>query len=860
MVLIYRCCAVYLDDIVVASPTFKQHLEDLKEVLSRLKSAGLTIKLAKCQFCRSELTFLGYRVCPSGILPDQDKVKAVMDFKTPVNVKQVRQFLGLSGYYRRFIQDYARHAEPLFALTKNDTPFVWDSACQDAMDLMKQKLTSAPILSFPDFMLPFFIHADACDAGLGAALMQKDLHGREVAVAYASRALHKSEKPYSTPEKECLAVIWALEHFRPYIEGLHVTIFTDHSGLKWLMSRPNPTGRLARWSLRLQDFDFDVVHKPGSRNKVPDALSRNPVTDDVPPMDLLPDYAVIGGLDLRTLSSVTLTDRSHVRQLQLDDPITGDLLRKMEAALQRNSDEEDCSQYSIHDGLLYFNDPKPACGIHPLKCLKLYAPTSLRGTLLSYYHDHPTAGHLGITKTLARLKRRFFWPKMVSEVKKYVTSCTVCQLTKPSQRKPAGLMIPIRPQKPWEYVGVDFVGPLPRTPCGNVYILVFVDYFSKWVEIVAVREATAQVAASKLLSEVFSRHGAPTYLISDRGSPFVSDLFKRVLTLLGTEQRLTTAYHPQTNATERVNRTLKTAFRAYVDEKHTTWDRYIPQICFALRTAPHESTGQTPSMMLYGRELDTSLDLVTQPVWDGMEEPEIPYPESLRLSLQEAHDHAKAALETSHNRRKQHYDKRRRSVSYATGDLVRVKTHPKSDALANFTAKLAPLYSGPYRVTQVLSDVNYRLAKLDTGQDAGVYHVVNMQPFHTWNACSSNSASGLQDGSEAPDEGLEDSLLATQMRENQPQETCFFLPNDTVVDCDNFTDNAHDRTRHDMSSTHCADADVNTSTRHSQLPEFDVDLQDHGYNLRPRLAPRITSGWSDRKWTNEYHTDRLDLK
>ncbi|KAK3545104.1 hypothetical protein QTP70_000616 [Hemibagrus guttatus] len=307
------------------------------------------------------------------------------------------------------------------------------------------------------------------------------------------------------------------------------------------------------------------------------------------------------------------------------------------------------------------------------------------------------AGHLGITKTLARLKLRFFWPKMASEVKKYVISCPVCQLTKPSQRKPAGLMVPIRPQKPWEYVGVDFVGPLPHTSSGNAYILVFVDYFSKSVEIVAVREATAQVAANKLLSEVFSRHGAPTYLISDRGSPFVSDLFERVLAALGTEHCLTTAYHPQTNATERVNRTLKTAIRAYVDDKHTTWD--IPQICFALRTAPHESTGQTPSMMLYGRELDTSLDLVTQPVWDGMEEPEVPYSEHLRLSLREAHDHARAALDISHERRKLHYDKRRRSVSYAIGDLVRVKTHPKSDALANFTAKLAPLYSGPYRVT-----------------------------------------------------------------------------------------------------------------------------------------------------------------
>jgi len=179
------------------------------------------------------------------------------------------------------------------------------------------------------------------------------------------------------------------------------------------------------------------------------------------------------------------------------------------AYASRMKDEVDgCSQYSIQDGLLYFNDPKPACGIHPLKGLKLYVPESLKGTLLRYYHDHPTAGHLGITKTLAQLKLRFFWPKMASETKKYVTSCTVCQLTKPSQRKPAGLMVPIWPQKPWEYVGVDFVGPLPRTSRENAYILVFVDYFSKWVEIVAVREATAHVAAGKLLSEVFSRHGA----------------------------------------------------------------------------------------------------------------------------------------------------------------------------------------------------------------------------------------------------------------------------------------------------------------------------------------------------------------
>uniref|UniRef100_A0A3P9D155 Gypsy retrotransposon integrase-like protein 1 n=1 Tax=Maylandia zebra TaxID=106582 RepID=A0A3P9D155_9CICH len=176
--------------------------------------------------------------------------------------------------------------------------------------------------------------------------------------------------------------------------------------------------------------------------------------------------------------------------------------------------------------------------LRPQEELKLYAPTALRGTLCGYYHDHPTAGHLGIAKTLARMQSRFYWPKMASEVKRYVLSCPVCQLTKPSQRKPAGFMVPISPQRPWEYAGVDFVGPLPRTASGNSYILVFVDYFSKWIEVCAVRDATARVAASKFINEVFARHGAPRYLISDRGSPFVSELFDSVLSTLGSTHPL----------------------------------------------------------------------------------------------------------------------------------------------------------------------------------------------------------------------------------------------------------------------------------------------------------------------------------
>lgn len=271
-----------------------------------------------------------------------------------------------------------------------------------------------------------------------------------------------------------------------------MTVFTDHNSLWWLMSRPNPSGWLARWSLRLQDFDFSIVHKPDTRNSVSDVLSRNPLplTDNAP-MNLLPDYAVIGSLDLHTLPPVLLADQSHLKQLQNDDSHIGQLLRDLETNPHADSDMSSPPQFVVHDSLLFYSDPKARCGLHPLKELKLYAPMSMHGTLLSYYHDHPTAGHLGFSKTLARLRLRFFWPKMAADVKRYVMSCSVCQLTKPSQGKPAGLMVPISPQKSWEYAGVDFVGPLPRTACSNAHLLFFVDYFSKWIKVRAVKEATA---------------------------------------------------------------------------------------------------------------------------------------------------------------------------------------------------------------------------------------------------------------------------------------------------------------------------------------------------------------------------------
>lgn len=734
--LIYNCCVVYLDDIVVASPTFEQHLKDLGNVLSRLSEAGLSLKLEKCHFCKPSLRYLGYVVTPEGLSPDESKVSAIRDFPPPSTVKQVKQFLGMTGYYRRFVSGYSKIAEPLISLTREGTPFFWSEECQNALELLKSKMCAAPILVLPNFEKQFAIHTDACDVGLGAALVQCDGEGQERAVAFASRTLHTSERAYSTSEKECLGVIWALEHFRPYFEGSHVKVVTDHNSLRWLMSRPSPTGRLARWCLRLQDFDFDIVHKPGVSNSVPDALSRNPTSSDEP-VDLLPPYATVGSLNVRRQPLLILDDKEQLRSLQDGDEIIRALREKLES-----ESCVDSSEFCLHNDMVYFRDQRSSCRLHPYKDLRYYVPCPLRNTLLQYFHDHPTAGHLGIAKTLSRLQKRVYWPGMRGEVKKYVLSCEKCQLTKPTNRKPAGYMQPVVASYPWEFAGVDFVGPLPRSTRGNEYILVFVDYFTKWVEICPVREATADVAARKFVSEVFARHGAPKYLVSDRGVQFVSVFFETVVASLGSVHRLTTAYHPQSNQTERVNRTIKTAIRAYVGTKHREWDLFLPHISFALRTAPHQSTGDTPAFLLYGRDLNTPLDLWLQADEECAPESMDSYKSELTSMLQDAYDHVRQTMAASHDTQKKYYDKRRRHTVFKVGDLVRLKSHPRSSAAAGFAAKLAPVYKGPYRVVQVMSDLNYRLVDNLSEEDIGVHHVSNLLPFFSWDDGAQASCNG----------------------------------------------------------------------------------------------------------------------
>jgi hypothetical protein len=270
-------CFAYLDDIVVLGETFEQHLEVLQEVFRRLRAANLRLNPDKCQFGRRSLTYLGHVVTATGIRTDPEKVAAIQQLTTPKTPRQVRRFLGMASWYRRFIPDFSRIAAPLNRLLKKGIRWEWTPEQDAAFDTLKNRLSAAPVLACPNFGKPFVLQTDAADTGLGVALTQY-IDGGDHVIAYASRSLTKPEQAYSTTEKECLAVVWGIEKMRPYLEGYRFTVLTDHQSLKWLQAIKDPTGRLARWAIFLQQHDFDIRYRKGVLNRVADALSRQPAT------------------------------------------------------------------------------------------------------------------------------------------------------------------------------------------------------------------------------------------------------------------------------------------------------------------------------------------------------------------------------------------------------------------------------------------------------------------------------------------------------------------------------------------------------------------------------------------------------
>lgn len=683
---------VYLDDIIIVTPTFDLHLEVLLEVLRRIRDAGLKVSAEKCNFCRSELKYLGYVVDENGLHVDPEKVEAMLRIPSPSNVKEVRQFLGVVSWYRRFVENFSTLVAPLTNLLKKNRKFLWDSSCEEAFQAARQRLVSAPILMCPDYSLPFTVQTDASDFGIGAVLTQKRGDDERV-ILYLSRSLTKEERKYTVTEKECLAVLWAVEKLRPYIEGSKFTVITDHYSLVWLQNLKDPTGRLARWAVRLQQYDFDIFHRRGKDHVVPDCLSRSvPVVNSV-------------------ATPNSHQDRWYVKMLS-----------------NVRSNPVEFSDWRVEGGTLYKYTRVPFSALaEEMDYWKRVVPREERSELIRLNHDEPTAGHGGVRRTYDRLKTQFYWPKMHADVKQYVRRCVVCQSIKPELKRPAGLMtVRNKVTGPWQLIAVDFIGPLPRSTSGHQYILSVVDYFTKFTMFFPLRSATSASLIRNLEEYIFLLFGAPKWLVCDNGPQFKSKDFQKFVSSYGVTLSYTAHYHPQADPVERYNQTVESMLRAYVSENHRLWDKNLAKVACAIRTSTHEVTRLTPYFANFGREMILNAGNVKD-MPDDLNLETGDYMTERVKGFQHLVKDIKEKIRKAGEISKKRYDLRRRDVNYLPNELVWRRNFVLSNAAKYFSAKLAPKYIGPYNISRRVSPWTYELSK--DGKPAGTWHVKDLKPY-----------------------------------------------------------------------------------------------------------------------------------
>ena len=668
-------CLVYLDDIIVFGKTFEETLDRLRRVLNRLKAAGLKLKPSKCRWFQRSVTYLGHVVSGEGIKCDPEKIEKVQNWPVPKTVPQVRAFIGIASYYRKFIPNFSEICAPLTNLTRKDIPYLWSEECQASFDTLKTKLTTAPILSYPKpDEGPFILDTDASNTGIGAVLLQVQ-GGEELVIAYASHTLNEAERNYCTTKKELLAVVYAVEHFRHYLYGQDFIIRTDHASLKWLKNFKNADGLLARWLAKLETYHFTFTHRKGSAHGNADALSRMPTRkcprSDCPqcslPVRVITETETETGQDW--LEGWTKED---IRQWQRDDPNLGQIIKWMEDSSERPDGaviagmSKDIKAFwnqwdvlQLKNGLLYRKwFPFESMNHRAGPKWQLVAPNEIRRQILVALHDSPSGGHLGVSKTVNKVRHRFYWLGYKQDVVRWCKKCDHCSQTKSGPWQKKARLGHVVVGNPLERVAVDILGPVPETENGNQYILVVTDYFTKWVEAFPLRDHPASTVAEVLMEQFISRFGVPKQIHSDQGREFESKLMAELCKLLKIKKTRTTPYNPKSDGlVERFNRTVKQMLTMLVADAQNDWDDHLPYVMMAYRASIHESTKCTPNLLMLNREVNLPIDLmVGSPSEDEGPVCPVEYVEWVRLATEEAFEFVRKNLRLSALRQKQYYD------------------------------------------------------------------------------------------------------------------------------------------------------------------------------------------------------------
>jgi len=700
--LLDKCVLIYIDDILIFSRTREQHLKDLRVVLEILRTHQLYAKLSKCEFMVDSVEFLGHIVSDQGISVDPHKVESVKKWPAPKNTSELRSFLGLATFYQKFVKGFSQIAAPLTELLRKENRFEWSGQHDTAFAELKEALTKAPVLLVPDPRKPFQMDTDASDFAVGAVISQMDRRGNLRPVAFHSRKLNPSEINYSTREKELLAIVDTLRKYRYLLLGTPIKIFTDHESLKYFRTQPNLTRRQARWSQSLSEFDHEIIYKPGKTNAVADALSRR--------ADLKLEAVQVVAIPKDTIT--------QIQEALHRDKEFGVVF----AAIQQGSREATHQRYCIIDGLLYLKEGDDQ--------YRLCVPDlpELKRTIMHDNHVTVIAGHLGVSKTYEAIHRHYYWVGMQDMVKDYVLSCDTCQKTKSQKLKPAGLLQPLPiPGDRWEVVSLDFITDLPLTKRNKDGIMTVVDKLTKMAHFIPINMKSSSGDVARIyFDEIFRLHGLPKALISDRDPRFTGNFWKSLFKILGVEQLMSTAYHPQTDGqTERINQILEQMLRAFVSYEQDEWDLLLPAAEFAYNNAEQSSTKFSPFKLNYGKDPlvpaslfqpnDTNVPSVTE------------FLEKQATNLKFAKDQLIRAQESQ----EKYANKFRRDDEFEVGEEVLVATtHIKLPVeKKKTTRKFSPRFAGPFKIIKKISSTAYKLELPPASRAHPVFHISQLRRY-----------------------------------------------------------------------------------------------------------------------------------
>ena len=747
--LLWHKCLVYLDDIIIWSKDFLEHLETMREVFERLRKAGLKLAANKCSICREKVKYLGHYISAEGVQVNPKTISAIREYPVPTNMTEVRAFLGLAGYYRRYCKGFAQIARPLHHLLKQDVKFEWKEEQQEAFDTLKKMLSSAPLLAYPRADTPYILYTDASREAVGYVLSQEQ-DGVERVICYGGKSLSLCESNYSITELEFLAAAYAVEDCDEYLRYAKFTIVTDHASLSGYIKKTEPKGKMARRRQALLEYDFTIQYRPGRVHNNADALSRRKYNEIGVGLDpqrpLLYSTGLEEGNDFKTKQvpefddlgeyqgtlGFTEQEKADFGKLQKQDPLLKPYYRYHE------DDTTDCSkevwrsrdEYIIQDGVLYHVWVQKGKGpARERTVLQVVVPREHRVNVLKQYHDSPLGGHKQVQNTYISIREKYYWPGLFKDVSNWVKSCAGCAKADRSKQRRNTPLQRVRVAGPFQQLHIDILGPLTEAEDGCKYVLTMIDQFTRWVELIPLKNQKAHVVAHAIFDQWFCRYGCPSIMVSDRGKNFLSIVVKHLSAMCHVKRIKTSSFHPSANGVnERRNKVIIDILRRLLENQPHLWSRYIASVAYVVRTMICSSTNVSPFELTFGYKPVMPIDL-DLPVPDTTAKKVM---EQIRVLQRKAEYLQKVARETEQlmkERYKAQFDKRAIPENYLPGDKCWVYT-PSTTQKLKAGRKLVSCWVGPYRVIKVKSPVNVTLSRCSDDLPVQHHiHVNRLKPF-----------------------------------------------------------------------------------------------------------------------------------